>query len=122
MMSDEARIVIVDDVADTAEVLAMILETDGYEVRTALSGEAALDVVADFNPLCVLMDINMPGLGGHELCERLRAQYGDEMVLVAVTGAGHMDDRIGERFARFDHYLRKPVDIRLLRQLLPPAH
>jgi len=122
MKSDDARIVVVDDVADTAEVLAMILETAGYEVRTALSGEAALELVAEFQPLCVLMDINMPGLGGHELCQCLRDRYGDDLVLIAVTGAGHVDDRVGASFARFDHYLRKPVDIKLLRQLLPPLH
>lgn len=122
MKSEDVRIVIVDDMADTAEVMAMLLETDGYHVRTALSGEAALEVVAEFEPLCVLMDINMPGLGGHELCRLLRERYGDGMVLVAVTGAGHVDDRIGESFARFDHYLRKPVDFNLLRRLLPPVN
>lgn len=122
MMSDDARIVVVDDVADTAEVMAMLLESDGYQVRTALDGSAALDVVAEFEPQCVLMDINMPGLGGHELCKILRERYGYELVLIAVTGAGHVDDRIGESFARFDHYLRKPVDLKVLRKLLPPAH
>ncbi|MES2960157.1 MAG: response regulator [Pseudomonadota bacterium] len=121
MESDDARVLIVDDVTDSAAMLAGLLKVDGYQVRTAASGEEALDVVEQFKPLCVLMDIQMPGLGGHETCQLLRQRYGDEMVLVAVTGAGTSDDRISDSFAHFDHYLRKPVDLKSLRQLLPPV-
>lgn len=66
------------------------------------------------------MDIQMPGIDGHALCERLREEHGDALILIAVTGAGDVDDRISGPFAKFDHYLRKPLDHDRLRQLLPP--
>ena len=117
---DETRVLIVDDSEDAVEALAAILELDGYTVRTALNGLAALEAVKSFEPLCVLMDIQMPGLGGHELCSRLREAYGDSVVLIAVTGEGGRDDGIAEAFSQFDHYLRKPVDPDDLRRILPP--
>jgi CheY-like chemotaxis protein len=121
MKNEEVRVVVVDDVPDSAETLAMVLEMDGYTVRTASGGAQALDIIEQFEPLCVLLDINMPGLGGHELSQRLRQRYGEDIVLIAVTGWGGAEDRVSESFARFDHYLRKPVDRALLRKLLPPV-
>ncbi|MDN3921093.1 response regulator [Roseateles violae] len=121
MSKEEVRVVVVDDVPDSAETLAMVLEMDGYTVRTASSGVQALSLIEEFQPLCVLMDIHMPGVSGHELSQRLRQRYGDDIVLIAVTGWGGAEERVSESFARFDHYLRKPVDRELLRKLLPPV-
>ena len=112
---------VVDDVADSADVLALVLEMDGYTVKAVNSAESALESVEEFEPLCVLLDINMPGIGGHGLAQQLRSLYGGGIVLIAVTGEGRLDDRISESFARFDHYLRKPVDLALLKKVLPPV-
>jgi CheY-like chemotaxis protein len=117
---DEVRVVVVDDVVDAAETLACVLELDGYKVRTAHDGYRALAVIEEHKPHCVLLDIDMPGIDGSELAQRLRDRYGEDMVLIAVTGWGDEDLRISEAFARIDHYLRKPVDPVLLRRLLPP--
>ena len=119
--ADEVRVMVVDDVADSAEVLALVLQMDGYTVRAANSAEAALEIVNEFEPLCVLLDINMPGMGGHGLARQLRSLYGGGIVLIAVTGEGRLDDRISDSFAQFDHYLRKPVDLALLKKVLPPV-
>jgi CheY-like chemotaxis protein len=121
MDTDEVRIVVVDDVSDMAESLACLLEVDGYAVKTACGGAEALALIEDYRPVCVLMDINMPGVDGHQLSSRLREQYGDEIILVAVTGWGDADERISPSFSRFDHYLRKPIDLALLKKLLPPV-
>lgn len=118
--SDEVRVMVVDDVVDSAQMLALVLEMDGYTVHAVHSAEEALERVAQFAPLCMLIDIHMPGLGGHALTEQLRTRYGGDIVLIAVTGAGLPDERISHSFAQFDHYLRKPVDMALLKQLLPP--
>ena len=112
---------VVDDVADSADVLALVLEMDGYTVRAVNSAESALAIVEEFEPLCVLLDINMPGIGGHGLARQLRALYGGAIVLIAVTGEGRVDDRISDTFAQFDHSLRKPVDLALLKKVLPPV-
>lgn len=121
MEGDEVRVLVIDDDADASATLAMLLEMDGYLVRTASDGQQALDIARAFSPLCVLIDIQMPGLGGHETCRQLRQTYGDALILIAVTGAGISDDRISDRFSQFDHYLRKPVDPQALRTLLPPV-
>ena len=118
---DEVRVVVVDDVADMADVLAMSLELDGYSVKTANNGAQALKVIEDYRPHCVLLDIDMPGMGGCELSDRLRELYGDEVVLIAVTGWGDAGDRVSDTFSRFDHYIRKPFDPGLLRKVLPPV-
>jgi len=73
MDSDDTRVVVVDDVSDAAEALASALEADGYTVRTATDGARALALVDEFQPHCVLLDIDMPGLSGHEVASHLRA-------------------------------------------------
>ena len=120
MFREEARIVVVDDVADAAESIASALMLDGYSVKIALDGQSALAVVEEYRPHCVLLDINMPGIDGHELAKLLRARYGDEVVLIAVTGWGHEDERVSAAFASVDHCLRKPVNPEMLRELFPP--
>ena len=117
---DEVRIVVVDDFPDAAALLASGLQLDGYRVRVAHDGAQALAVIEEFEPHCVLLDVNMPGLDGAELSKRLRARFGDDIVLIAVTGGGPDDPRVAETFDRVDHYLTKPVNPAVLRKILPP--
>lgn len=118
---DEARVVVVDDVADIAEALAFSLENDGYKVWVAHDGLEALALIEKHQPHCVIFDINMPSLDGSELSKRLREKHGDDLVLIAITGWSETDSRVAEAFARVDHYLKKPVDPAVLRKLLPPV-
>jgi DNA-binding response OmpR family regulator len=115
------RIVIVDDDEAAARTLARALAMDGFDVRTADGGASALSVIADHAPLCVLTDVGMPGMDGFELARRLRADYGSDLVLIAVTGWGDPDDRAAPLFADFDLCLRKPVDLKQLRNILLPG-
>jgi CheY-like chemotaxis protein len=119
MNSEEVRVVVVDDVVDAAETLAAMLELDGYAVAIAHDGVQALTVIETHRPHCVLLDINMPGSDGCDLSRKLRDRYGDDMVLVAVTGYDEQNGRVAETFVTVDHYLRKPVDPAELRRLLP---
>lgn len=118
--ADEVRVLVVDDFADAAETLAAVLELDGYVVRIAHDGDEALLVVEQFRPHCVILDINMPGLDGNGLSARLRSRYGDDIVLIAITGTGESDQRVAQTFDRVDHYLLKPLDPAALRKALPP--
>ena len=120
MSDDEVRVVVVDDSDDAAETLATVLRLDGYSVWIARDGSEALTVIEDCSPHCVLLDVDMPGLDGSELSKRLRERYGDDVVLIAVTGWGVDDERVAKTFARVDHYLEKPFDPVVLRKLLPP--
>lgn len=122
MAADPLCILVVDDVAESAQALGAVLELDGHVVRMAHSGELALALAETFRPHCALLDIDMPGMNGHELASKLRARFGVDIVIIAVTGWGKPDDSWSADFAGFDHYLRKPFDVAKLRKLLPLNH
>ncbi|HEY6135611.1 MAG TPA: response regulator [Rubrivivax sp.] len=117
---DEVRVLVVDDRRDEAESLAALLRLGGYVVRTVTRAVDALEVMASFQPLCLLLDIDMPDMDGLELSRRLRqSQVGNELVIIAVSGwdAG---DFLQPSFECVDHFLPKPVDPARLARLLPP--
>jgi PAS domain S-box-containing protein len=120
------RILIVDDNHDSAASLAMLLELDGHETKTAYDGLEAIEVAGSFHPDVTLLDIGLPTLNGYEVCRRLRQHpWGRDMLLVAVTGLGQEQDRQAAREAGFDAHLVKPVSPETLARLLaseqPPA-
>ena len=118
-----ARILVVDDNADAAEMLLMALETFGCEVRAAHSAHAALAMAQEFAPEVALLDIGLPDLNGYELARRLRAtDTGRHMRLIAATGWGQEKDRQRAFDAGFDHHLTKPIDFDRLRSVLGSGH
>ncbi|MBI3948542.1 MAG: response regulator [Armatimonadetes bacterium] len=116
------RILVVDDNADFAEMLAALLETCGHEVRVAPDGAAALEAAARFRPSVVLLDLGLPGMSGHEVarCLRERMEPGDAR-LIAISGYGQEEDRRRSRQAGFDEHLTKPVGLDELAPLLAAA-
>lgn len=119
MANEEVRVVVVDDVKDAADTLAMLLSTDGYSVATALSGEEAILAIEKHSPHCVILDIAMPGIDGYELATLLRHRYHNDIVLIAITGWADSEARVADTFAVVDHYFQKPVDPKQLREVLP---
>ena len=119
-VGDEVRVLVVDDVCDVADVIASLLRLDGYVVETAYGGEEAVALMQRFRPDCILLDISMPGMDGLQLTKLLRERYGDDVVLIAMTGAAQDDRRVYDTFARVDHYLSKPITAEQLRKVLPP--
>ena len=119
MGDSDVRVLVVDDLDDSAQMLAALLSASGYAARTARDGASALTVIEEFAPHCVLMDVKMPGMDGLELAQRLRAAHGDDIVLIAVTGADIDDFAVSQTFVLVDHYLVKPVDIAKLASILP---
>ena len=120
MSEESVRVIVVDDVEDAAATLALMLELDGYQVRTAHDGAQALALIDSFEPHCILFDIDMPGIDGFELSKRVRARHDNDIVLIAVTARQNQDSRVAGAFLVADHYFSKPVEHRLLRKLLPP--
>jgi len=113
------RILVVDDNVDSATTLAALLRLDGHVIFTAHDGESAMDAAELHRPDVVLLDIGLPLLNGHDVCRRLRQQsWGKELLLVALTGWGHDQDRRKSREAGFDAHLVKPVDRGALLRLL----
>jgi CheY-like chemotaxis protein len=116
------RVLVVDDHRDAARILSLLLDTLGHEVRTAGSGEQALEEAAQFDPDVVFLDIGLPKLNGYEVARQLRARpRGKPVKLVALTGWGHDEDRKRSQEAGFDHHVVKPVNVKTLRELLGTA-
>ncbi len=119
--SARRRILVADDNTDAAESLALLLEIQGNEVRTAQDGLEAVEVAAELQPDVILLDIGMPRLNGYDACRRIREQpWGRETVIIALTGWGQDEDKRRSREAGFDHHLVKPVEPTALAQLLAP--
>ncbi len=113
------RVLVVDDDPVVAESMAVFLQLDGHEVRSAASGETALALLPAFRPQVVLLDIGLPGQDGYEVARLIRRQPGgDLMKLVAVSGYGHEEAVNRGIEAGFDHHMVKPVDPEKLSALL----
>ncbi|HYH44950.1 MAG TPA: ATP-binding protein, partial [Thermoanaerobaculia bacterium] len=115
------RVLVVDDNADAAETVALLLRMWGYEARTANDGAQAFEVAAELDPEVVLLDIGLPGLDGYEVARRLRAGAQGGARLVAMTGYGRDEDRRRALEAGFDEHLVKPVEPATLRAVLARA-
>jgi CheY-like chemotaxis protein len=116
------RVLIADDNVDAADSMAMLLQLDGCDVRTAHDGEAAVREAAEFRPRVVFLDLGMPGVDGFEACRRIRAEpWGRAMTLVALTGWGQDRDRARCVEAGFDHHVTKPADSQIVSELLAAA-
>lgn len=115
--ADKQRILIVENEADFAELLAYSLTRDGYEVITAPDGETGIERVGAEQPDLVLLDLNLPGLDGLAVCELMRRQRRTERIpVIMMTGWSSPNARaIGEHLGASD-YLTKPFSLRDLKQ------
>jgi PAS domain S-box-containing protein len=113
------RVLVVDDDADVRESTALLLGLNGYEVKTADSGEQALPLIDAFHPDVVLLDIGMPGENGYQVAQSIRRRpNGDELLLIALSGYGRAEDIARSQEAGFDHHLVKPLNLNALCKLL----
>jgi PAS domain S-box-containing protein len=113
------RILVVDDNADAAQMLALYLETLGHHVLIEHSSQRALACAKLERPDACILDIGLPDMDGNELAFQLRAeQKTAHALLIAVTGYGQEHDKLNSMAAGFDQHLVKPVDVSKLADLL----
>src|SRR5450432_554244 len=118
-MASSLRILLADDNCDSVEMLAAVLRYQGHEVRVANDGESALEAATEFRPQASILDIGMPRMTGHELARRIRQEpWGQNMLLVALSGWGESKDKKLARDAGFDYHITKPADVQALSELL----
>ena len=111
------RILVVDDNADAADSLTLLLKLDGHETQSVYTPADALERARTFDPEVILLDIGLPGMDGYEVARRIRSR-GSRVRLVALTGYGQSEDVQRARAAGFDEHLVKPADPHELRQKL----
>lgn len=110
---------VVDDVADVTEMLAVVLTHAGYSVVTAASAPAALKAVRERQFDVIISDIGMPEMNGYQLAREVRLLPGYETVpMVAVTGYSMFDDKERSTNAGFNAHMTKPIDPRALLDLI----
>jgi CheY-like chemotaxis protein len=113
------RALIVDDVPDVTEMIALFLQHAGYETVMAYSAHDALDAARDEHFDIVVSDIGMPGMNGYELAEALRSLPDYTSVpLIAVTGFSAFDDRQRALRSGFDAHMTKPINPMSLLELI----
>ena len=106
-----ARILVVDDIAENREIVQMRLESQGYEVATAVDGEDGLAKIAALSPDVVLLDVMMPKMDGFEVCRRLRADPSIPFVpVILLTARAETKDLVTGLDAGADDYLYKPIE------------
>jgi PAS domain S-box-containing protein len=102
------RILVVDDNADAAAMLKLLLEMEGYAVEMVFDAETAIEKALDFQPVACLCDIGLPVMSGYELAQNLRRMM-PEVLLISISGWGQDDDRRRSEEAGFNYHLVKPV-------------
>ncbi|WP_022851817.1 hybrid sensor histidine kinase/response regulator [Limisalsivibrio acetivorans] len=107
-MDNENKILIVDDDPLNIDILEEIF-SDIYRVKSASSGEEALELLDSYRPDLILMDIMMPGIGGYETCRRIRRSVKHRLVkIILVSGKGMTEERLEGYEAGADDYVTKP--------------
>jgi len=119
----QKSVLVVDDVADVTEMIALFLKHAGYKVDTADSAARALQLAGERNFDLIISDIGMPGMNGYELAGTLRRQTLYQSIpIIAVTGYSEYDDRGRALEAGFSAHLTKPIDptqlLNLMNELL----
>jgi two-component system, OmpR family, response regulator MprA len=104
----DPRVLVVEDDEEIAQVLQRSLRLEGYEVRVAGDGEAALDQSAAFNPDLVILDLGLPKLDGMEVARRLRSA--DDVPILMLTARDALESRVEGLDAGADDYLVKPFE------------
>ena len=115
------RVLVIDDNADAAELMARHIVALGGESHTTSDGLSGIELAGQTRPHVVLIDIGMPGMDGYETCRRIRKTLGASVMLVAVSGWGQRQDKARATAAGFDAHLTKPADPAAVASLLAYA-
>jgi two-component system alkaline phosphatase synthesis response regulator PhoP len=115
-MDKLATILIVDDEVDILELLKYNLEKEGYKVKTAKNGEAAIKKAKEHKPELILLDIMMPEMNGIEVCEALRTNSDLDKTLIAfLTARSESFTQISALDAGGDDFINKPIKPKVLK-------
>lgn len=110
-MSGEA-ILIVEDNLTNLKLAKLLLSIEGYEVKTASDAIQALNILKDFQPKLILMDLQLPGKNGLDLTKELKADpLFKNIIIVALTAYAMKGDEEKAKAAGCDGYMTKPISV-----------
>jgi signal transduction histidine kinase/ActR/RegA family two-component response regulator len=112
------RVLVADDIPDAAEMMRLMIECMGHDVRVAADGVQAVALAREFNPQIALLDIGMPRMDGYEAARQIRAALGQGVFLVALTGWGQEEDQRRAHAAGFDRHVTKPAEPAVVESLI----
>jgi len=108
----KARILVVDDEADTLNLTKIVLEIEGYEVQTAKDCREAFEKINEGKPDMILLDIRLPGMNGFEMCRRLKSHMETESIpIVMFTASGSEQTKKQVHQIGANGFLLKPFNI-----------
>jgi CheY-like chemotaxis protein len=115
---EKLRALVVDDSHDSAQTMVWALEALGYEGAIAHDGASALEVGRPFRPHAVLLDINLPGMNGYEVCQAMHNDPAfQNTIFIAQTGWSQKEHQLRAQAAGFDHHLVKPIQLNDLQKI-----
>ncbi len=115
-MSAKFKILVIDDEEDILEILRYNLEKEGYEVKTAVDGQAGILAAKWFEPHLIILDIMMPGMDGIEVCQKLRANPVFKNTLIAfLTARSESFTHITALDSGGDDFINKPIKPNVLK-------
>ncbi len=118
-LQTKLRVLVVDDDADHASSLAMLLTEHGHDSHVCPHAKDCMEAVERLRPQVILLDLAMPGMTGYEIAREIQDNPDlRPACLVAVTGFGQELDRVQTKLLGFDHHLLKPVHFQELEALV----
>ena len=103
------RILLVDDQVKLLKIIKAYLENEGYLVETAQDGREALDLIKEFNPQLLVLDLMLPGISGIEVCQKIRQS--SDLPILMLTAKSAEDDKLQGFEYGADDYLVKPFSL-----------
>jgi two-component system sensor histidine kinase/response regulator len=109
------KILIVDDAEDTVELLRKRFRAEGYDTSEAFNGEEALNMVPEYDPDLIVLDVMMPKIDGYEVCQRLKADEKTKYIpVLMLTAKGEVEHKVKGLNIGADDYMGKPFDYKEL--------
>jgi signal transduction histidine kinase/CheY-like chemotaxis protein len=115
------RVLVAEDIPDAADMMRLMIDCMGHDVRVAADGVQAVEIAGAFSPHIAFLDIGMPRMDGYQAARIIRAALGRRIVLVALTGWGQEQDQRRAYAAGFDFHLTKPAEPAALESLIASA-
>ncbi|HUX79910.1 MAG TPA: response regulator [Alphaproteobacteria bacterium] len=106
-------ILIIEDNPSNLKLVKTLLTVEGYEIQTATNAEEAIEVLKNFRPRLILMDLQLPGMDGLQLTQKLKhdARF-KTIIIIALTAYAMTRDKEKALAAGCDGYMTKPIDVK----------